>query len=75
MKEREIAGLSGEFEVVGEEVKGERILIEGGIVCMEVMVGGRGEGYDRNGIGGYDKEVIGETFGWDKEGYVGVMVV
>ncbi|MCM2989217.1 nitroreductase family protein [Bacillus safensis] len=75
VKERQIAALTAHFEVLPEQVNRETILIDGGIVSMQLMLAARAHGYDTNPIGGYDKEVIAETFGWDKERYVPVMLL
>jgi nitroreductase len=75
VKERQIAALTAHFEVLPEQVNRETILIDGGIVSMQLMLAARAHGYDTNPIGGFDKEVIAETFGWDKERYVPVMLL
>nr|MDH3175471.1 nitroreductase family protein [Bacillus pumilus] len=75
VKERQIAALTAHFEVLPEHVNRETILIDGGIVSMQLMLAARAHGYDTNPIGGFDKEVIAETFGRDKERYVPVMLL
>ena len=75
VKERQIAALTAYFEALPEQVNRETILIDGGLVSMQLMLAARAHGYDTNPIGGYDKEVIAETFGWDKERYVPVMLL
>ncbi len=70
VKDRQIAALTAHFEKLPEQVNRETILIDGGLVSMQLMLTARAHGYDTNPIGGYDKEKIAEVFGMDKERYV-----
>lgn len=51
------------------------ILIDSGLVSMQLMLSARARGYDTNPIGGYDKSRIAEAFGMEKERYVPVMLI
>ncbi|MCY9374802.1 MULTISPECIES: nitroreductase family protein [Bacillus] len=75
VKDRQIAALTAHFEKLPAQVNRETILIDGGLVSMQLMLTARAHGYDTNAIGGYDKENIAETFGLDKERYVPVMLL
>ncbi|WP_156735321.1 nitroreductase family protein [Bacillus velezensis] len=75
VKDRQIAALTAHFEKLPEQVNRETILIDGGLVSMQLMLTARAHGYDTNPIGGYDKEKIAEVFGMDKESYVPVMLL
>ncbi|MEJ3735643.1 nitroreductase family protein [Bacillus velezensis] len=75
VKDRQIAALTAHFEKLPEQVNRETILIDGGLVSMQLMLTARAHGYDTNPIGGYDKEKIAEVFGMDKERYVPVMLL
>ncbi|MBL3649786.1 nitroreductase family protein [Bacillus vallismortis] len=75
VKDRQIAALTAHFEKLPAQVNRETILIDGGLVSMQLMLTARAHGYDTNPIGGYDKENIAETFGLDKERYVPVMLL
>ncbi|MEC1584957.1 nitroreductase family protein [Bacillus spizizenii] len=75
VKDRQIAALTAHFEKLPAQVNRETILIDGGLVSMQLMLTARAHGYDTNPIGGYDKENITETFGLDKERYVPVMLL
>ncbi|MEH2979847.1 nitroreductase family protein [Bacillus amyloliquefaciens] len=75
VKDRQIAALTVHFEKLPEQVNRETILIDGGLVSMQLMLTARAHGYDTNPIGGYDKEKIAEVFGMDKERYVPVMLL
>ncbi|MEC1635027.1 nitroreductase family protein [Bacillus mojavensis] len=75
VKDRQIAALTAHFEKLPAQVNRETILIDGGLVSMQLMLTARAHGYDTNPIGGYDKENIAEVFGLDKERYVPVMLL
>ncbi|CAN2254178.1 nitroreductase family protein [Bacillus vallismortis] len=75
VKDRQITALTAHFEKLPAQVNRETILIDGGLVSMQLMLTARAHGYDTNPIGGYDKENIAETFGLDKERYVPVMLL
>ncbi|MGM0862010.1 MAG: nitroreductase family protein [Bacillota bacterium] len=75
VKDRQIAALTAHFEKLPTQVNRETILIDGGLVSMQLMLTARAHGYDTNPIGGYDKENIAEAFGLEKERYVPVMLL
>lgn len=51
------------------------ILLDAGLVSMQLMLVARAHGYDTNPIGGYEKDQIAEAFGLDKERYLPVMLL
>ena len=51
------------------------VLIDGGLVAMQIMLAARAFGYDTNPIGGYEKDKIAEVFGLDKDRHVPVMLL
>jgi len=51
------------------------ILLDSGLVAMQLMLVARAHGYDTNPIGGYDKANIAEAFGLEKERYLPVMLL
>jgi len=51
------------------------VLIDGGLVAMQIMLAARAHGYDTNPIGGYEKDQINEALGLDTERYVPVMLL
>ncbi|GKU81953.1 nitroreductase family protein [Niallia sp. NCCP-28] len=75
VKERQMAAFSNHFAKLPEQINRETILIDSGLVAMQLMLTARAHGYDTNPIGGYDKENIAETFGLDKKRYVPVMLL
>lgn len=51
------------------------IMLDAGLVSMQLMLVARAHGYDTNPVGGYEKDQIAEVFGLDKERYVPVMLL
>ncbi|OCT11876.1 NAD(P)H nitroreductase [Paenibacillus pectinilyticus] len=75
VKEMQMGKLKAYFENVPAAVMHDVVLIDGGLVSMQLMLAARAHGYDTNAIGGYDKSKIAEAFGMDKERYVPVMLI
>ncbi|MDT3428721.1 nitroreductase [Paenibacillus forsythiae] len=75
VKDKQLAGINNHLAVLPPQVKREILLIDTGLVSMQLMLVARAHGYDTNPIGGYDKENIAEAFGLDKERYVPVMLL
>lgn len=75
VKDRQIPAVANHFSTLPKQINRETVLIDGGLVSMQLMLVARAHGYDTNAIGGYDKENIAETFGLDKERYVPVMLL
>ena len=75
VKDRQVQALNAHFEKLPVQENRETILIDSGIVSMQLMLTARAHGYDTNPIGGYDKENIAAIFGVEKERYVPVMLL
>ncbi|AHV95413.1 nitroreductase family protein [Paenibacillus sabinae] len=75
VKERQIAGLTKYFATLPPQVNKENVLIDAGLVTMQLMLVARAHGYDTNAIGGYEKDKVSEVFGMDKERYAPVMLL
>ena len=75
VKERIYEAYSGYFENISREDMKDVVLIDGGLVSMQLMLAARAYGYDTNPIGGYEKDQIAEVFGLDKNRYVPVMLI
>ncbi|WP_339147136.1 MULTISPECIES: nitroreductase family protein [unclassified Sutcliffiella] len=75
VKDRQMEALMAHFEQLPAQVNRETILVDAGLVSMQLMLTARTHGYDTNPIGGYDKENIAEIFGLEKERYVPVMLL
>ncbi|WP_036734929.1 nitroreductase family protein [Paenibacillus zanthoxyli] len=75
VKEKQLVGINSHLAVLPPQVKREILLIDTGLVSMQLMLVARAHGYDTNPIGGYDKDKVAEAFGWDKDRYVPVMLL
>ncbi|MDP4096354.1 nitroreductase family protein [Paenibacillus sp. P96] len=75
VKEQLVPFISGYYADITPEVKRDTVLIDGGLVAMQLMLVARAHGYDTNPIGGYEKDEIAEAFGLDAERYVPVMLI
>lgn len=63
------------FNTISSEDMKEVVLIDGGLVSMQIMLAARAYGYDTNPIGGYEKDQINEALGLDPDRYVPVMLI
>ncbi|WHY99332.1 nitroreductase family protein [Peribacillus simplex] len=75
VKENILASFAGYFDKITSEEMKEVVLVDGGLVSMQLMLAARAYGYDTNPIGGYEKDQIAEAFGLDKDRYVPVMLI
>lgn len=75
VKERIHTSYSGYFDTISREQMKDVVLVDGGLVSMQIMLAARAYGYDTNPIGGYEKDKIAEAFGLDKERYIPVMLI
>lgn len=75
VKESQMEKLSAYFSTVAPEAMKDTVLIDGGLVAMQVMLTARAHGYDTCPIGGYEKDKIAEVFGLDKDRFVPVMLI
>lgn len=75
VKERQISVLTNYFATLDPQINRETVLIDGGIVAMQLMLVARAYGYDTCPMGGFEKDKIAESLGLDKDRYVPVMLV
>ncbi|MFJ8264026.1 nitroreductase family protein [Rummeliibacillus sp. NPDC094406] len=75
VKEQIQASFAGYFEAISLEDMEDVVLVDGGLVSMQLMLAARAYGYDTNPIGGYEKDKIAEAFELDKDRYVPVMLI
>ncbi|AUO07784.1 NAD(P)H nitroreductase [Paenibacillus jamilae] len=75
IKEMQQEKVTAHFATLDPVVNRETVLIDGGLVSMQLMLVARAHGYDTNAIGGYEKDKIAEAFGLDKDRYVPVMLI
>ncbi len=75
VRDRQVDMIKGIFKDAPNEAIKDSILLDSGLVAMQLMLVVRAHGYDTNPIGGYDKKNIAEAFGLEKERYLPVMLL
>ncbi|WP_339279261.1 nitroreductase family protein [Paenibacillus sp. FSL W8-1187] len=70
-----LANYGALFGSVPKEAFRDMILLDTGLVSMQIMLAARARGYDTNPIGGYDKSRAAETFGLEADRYVPSMLI
>ena len=75
VKESQMEKLTAYFSAITPEEMKDVVLIDSGLVSMQLMLSARAHGYDTCPIGGYEKDKIAEAFGLDKDRYVPVMLI
>lgn len=63
------------YEGLSDEQMKDIILLDSGLVSMQLMLVARAYGYDTNPIGGYEKDKLADAFGMEKDRYVPVMLL
>jgi len=75
VRDRQVNMIKGIYKDAPKEAIKDSILLDSGLVAMQLMLVARAHGYDTNPIGGYDKKNIAEAFGLEKERYLPVMLL
>ncbi|MFP7479345.1 nitroreductase family protein [Terribacillus saccharophilus] len=75
VKEQQVVSIRNLLSGITEQKNRETILIDSGLVSMQLMLTAKAYGYDTNPIGGFEKDQIAEAFDLDKERYVPVMLL
>ncbi len=75
VRDRQVPAIQGMYSIISANDLKDSILIDSGLVSMQLMLVARAHGYDTNPIGGYEKDQIAEAFGLEKERYVPVMLL
>ncbi|MDQ0428829.1 nitroreductase [Planomicrobium stackebrandtii] len=63
------------YEGISDEQMKDIVMLDSGLVAMQLMLVARAYGYDTNPIGGYEKDKIAEAFGMEKDRYIPVMLL
>lgn len=75
VKEAQLNFLKPLYLKMSDEQVKDTILLDAGLVSMQLMLVARAYGYDTNPIGGYEKDQIAEAYGLDKNRYIPVMLI
>jgi len=75
VKELQLNAFKPLYEKMSDEKMKDTVMLDAGLVSMQLMLVARAYGYDTNAIGGYDKDMIAEAYGLDKDRYIPVMLI
>ncbi|GAF66972.1 NAD(P)H nitroreductase [Bacillus sp. TS-2] len=75
VRDNQVPAIKNLLSGMSDQSNRESILIDSGLVSMQLMLAAKAFGYDTNPIGGYEKDKIAEAFDLDKERYVPVMLL
>ncbi|WP_078393466.1 nitroreductase family protein [Shouchella patagoniensis] len=75
VRDSQVPAIRNLLSGITEQYNKETILIDSGLVSMQLMLTAKAYGYDTCPIGGYEKDQIAEAFDLDKERYVPVMLL
>ncbi|MFS0560795.1 nitroreductase family protein [Terribacillus sp. 179-K 1B1 HS] len=75
VKDQQVVSIRNLLSGITEQQNRETILIDSGLISMQLMLTAKAYGYDTNPIGGFEKDQIAEAFDLDKERYVPVMLL
>jgi len=75
VKDQQVPSIRNLLSSITEQANRETILIDSGLVSMQLMLTAKAYGYDTCPIGGYEKDKIAEAFDLDKDRYVPVMLL
>jgi len=75
VKEFQLNAFKPIYEKMSEEEMKDTVMLDAGLVSMQLMLVARAYGYDTNPIGGYEKELIAEAYGLEKNRYIPVMLL
>ncbi|MGE7924169.1 nitroreductase family protein [Viridibacillus arvi] len=75
VKEFQLNAFKPLYEKMSDEKMKDTIMLDAGLVSMQLMLVARAYGYDTNAIGGYEKDQIAEAYGLDKDRYIPVMLI
>jgi len=75
VKEFQLNAFKPIYEKMSEEEMKDTVMLDAGLVSMQLMLVARAYGYDTNPIGGYEKELIAEAYGLEKDRYIPVMLL
>ncbi|MFF2911431.1 nitroreductase family protein [Paenibacillus sp. NPDC057934] len=75
VKEQVLPTSLGYYENLSDQARRDIVMTDCGLVAMQLMLVARAHGYETNPMGGYEKDLIAEVFGMEKDRYAPVMLV
>lgn len=75
VKAKQMAGITREYQAMLPQKNRDNILIDGGMVAMQLMLVARAYGYDTNPIGGFERREVLTAFGLNPDRLVPVVIL
>ncbi|WP_138752118.1 nitroreductase family protein [Paenibacillus sinopodophylli] len=75
IKDMQLKAFTPYYENISDADLRDVMMVDAGLVSMQLMLVARAHGYDTNPIGGFERDQIAEAFGLDKDRYVPVMLI
>lgn len=75
LKEYQLNAFKPMYAAISETAMRETIILDAGLVSMQLMLVARAHGYDTNPIGGYEKDQIAKAYGLDEKRYLPIMLI
>lgn len=75
VREQQLASIIPYYKSFTKEQMSDIVKVDSSLAAMQFMLTARAHGYETNPIGGFEADVLAETFGLDKERYVPVIIL
>jgi len=75
VKDAQLNAFAPMYANISEDEMKDTIMLDAGLVSMQLMLVARAYGYDTNPIGGFEKDQIAEAFGLDKDRFLPIMLL
>ena len=75
VRDQQLASIIPYYKRFTKEQMSDIVKVDSSLAAMQFMLTARAHGYETNPIGGFEADVLAETFGLDKERYVPVIIL
>ncbi|MBS7578429.1 MULTISPECIES: nitroreductase family protein [unclassified Enterococcus] len=75
VKNKQLAAIIPYYQNFTRAQMNDVIKVDASLAAMQLMLVARAHGYDTNPIGGFEAELLAETFDLDKKRYIPVMII
>lgn len=75
VRDQQLASIIPYYKSFTKEQMSDIVKVDSSLAAMQFMLTARAHGYETNPIGGFESDVLAETFGLDKERYVPVIIL
>lgn len=75
VRDQQLATIIPYYKSFTKEQMSDIVKVDSSLAAMQFMLTARAHGYETNPIGGFEADVLAETFGLDKDRYVPVIIL